>query len=350
MSSLNKSTCDKFGDDGGKRASVSTSNNKECTSCEQKVDNHCKPSDSNSGDCNSDIDTVAEGIARVYISNDDNNMGNSTVDIDDIINEVESIAISDEKLFADPPPKEDCPICMLPMPFATGICGVRTTYHPCCGKTICEGCVLAAQIEMHKGNLKELCSFCRVPCLRNSNKELMKRFEKRTKLNDANAFRRLGDAYDIGEWDLPENRKKALELWTKAAELGSLDAHYELACAYHDGQGVEFDMDKAIHHFTLAAIRGDEFARNNLGAIEEANDNINHAMKHYIIGARCGNGDSLKKVGVGYKSGYVTKDDYASTLRAYQVSLDEMKSEQRMSYNPGKVRQFDGHYCLVCQR
>ena len=33
---------------------------------------------------------------------------------------LDKMAISDDKLFQDPPPKEDCPICTLPMPFASG--------------------------------------------------------------------------------------------------------------------------------------------------------------------------------------------------------------------------------------
>ena len=148
MSSLDgKSTCDKFGDSGGKRVSVSTSNKKECTSCEQKNDN-CNDGASNTTSiCDlSDIGTVAEDISKVNISNDDNDTGSSST-TNSVKGVVESMAIYDEKLFADPPPKEDCPICMLPMPFATGVCGVRLTYMSCCGKYICEGCVFASAEE-----------------------------------------------------------------------------------------------------------------------------------------------------------------------------------------------------------
>ena len=53
------------------------------------------------------------------------------------------------------------------------------------------------------------------------------------------------------------------------------------------------------------------------------------AMKHFMIAARSGYDESLKKVGEGYKAGHVTKDDYTKSLRAYQCSLDEMKSEGR---------------------
>ena len=341
-------TCDKSGNGSGKVVSVSTSNKKECTSCEQKVDN-CKDgaSDNTSGDsCNSDIGAVAKSISRVDLSNDDNNTSGScsAADINGIFNGVENEAISDEKLFGEPPTKEDCPICMLPMPYSTGLCGVRTTYQPCCGMTICEGCVLASTLEVIKGNLKPWCSFCRTPRYR-SNKEQVQRFEERMKLNDAGAFHRLGVAYSAGgEWGLPKNNKKAVELWNRAAELGSLDAHYELARAYHSGKGVEFDMDETIQHLEIAAVGGYEMARHLLGLIEAQSGNIDRSMKHFMIAARSGNAESLKVVGEGYKDRYVTKDEYAKTLRAYQHSCDEMKSEQRLKPqevrdNPDKVRQ-----------
>ena len=42
---------------------------------------------------------------------------------------------------------------------------------------------------------------------------------------------------------------------------------------------------------------------------------------------------ALKAVGQGYKDGFVTKDDYASTLRAYRDAVAEMKSVQRTKAN-----------------
>ena len=48
-------------------------------------------------------------------------------------------ALHDVELFKRPPQKEDCPICMLPLPsLSTG-----SKYSSCCGKIICGGCVLA---------------------------------------------------------------------------------------------------------------------------------------------------------------------------------------------------------------
>ena len=324
MSSLDGiSTCDndKFGDGGGKGASISASNKKECTSCDQKVDN-CKDgaADNTSGSCNSDIGAVIEGVSKVDVSHDDNDTGSS--------NNEGLLFIPNDKLFVDPPPKEDCPICMLPMPFASGLCGVRKTYHPCCGKTVCEGCVFASSEAVIKGKLKNWCACCRVPHPSNF-KEKTEAFERRMKLNDATAFHGLGYEYWVGNRGLPKNKKKAFELWTKAAELGSVDGYYSLAKAYLAGDNANQLGGKAILQFELAAVGGHEVARHSLGLLDECRGNMCRAMKHYMLAARSGYDESLKKVGEGYKAGHVTKEDYTKSLRAYQLSIDEMKSEGR---------------------
>ena len=48
-----------------------------------------------------------------------------------------------------------------------------------------------------------------------------------------------------------------------------------------------------------------------------------------MIAARTGDKESLDTVKEGYVAGHVTKDQYANTLREYQKSQDEMKSDAR---------------------
>src|SRR5210317_1395764 len=43
--------------------------------------------------------------------------------------------LHDEALFKEPPPREECPICLLPLPLDAR----QTTFQSCCGKIICEG-------------------------------------------------------------------------------------------------------------------------------------------------------------------------------------------------------------------
>ena len=242
-------------------------------------------------------------------------------------------AISDDELFKDPPPKEECPICMLPMPYASGSCGgVQTQYQTCCGKIVCYGCMVAARKEIVKGNIKRWCPFCRIP-ISSSNEEYVKRIKKRVELNDAEACEMLGSAYITGNFGLPQDYERAVELFCQGAKFGSYNTHYILGSIVYQGDSselVEQDMKQAIHHYKVAAIGGHEGARHQLGIIElEYNDNTDEAMKHFIIAARSGFDESLMEVGKGCKAGYVTKDEYAKTLREYQMSLDEMKSEQR---------------------
>jgi len=274
------------------------------TSYEQKKSEHCKKdSASDNTSCNSSNtsridDAISDILGGLDISNND-----------------------DDKLFADPPPKEDCPICMLPMPHSNGLCGVATIYMPCCGKTVCCGCMVASAEEVKKGNLKKWCPLCRVP-IEFSNDEIIERSKKRMKLNDACAFYTLGS---LNSTSLP----KELELLNTAAELGSIEAHFTLANRYKMGDGVQQDVKTAVYHTEFAAIGGHEMARHNLGIVEKVNGNIERAYKHWMIAARAGAERSLKAVGEGYKAGHVTKDEYANTLRAYKDSQDAMKSQQR---------------------
>ena len=56
--------------------------------------------------------------------------------------DIEKNIIPDDILFQDPPPKEDCPLCMQPMPRIDNLSGVKQTYYQsCCGKLLCSGCV-----------------------------------------------------------------------------------------------------------------------------------------------------------------------------------------------------------------
>jgi len=308
MSSLDDISTRGDGDNGDKIPS----NKKECT--EQKVDD--SKNDNKLSNNSADVDLLSGALHHLRLLN----LRSETTTND---NDGE-----DDKLFQDPPPKEDCPVCMQPMPFSNGVAGVETGYQACCGKLICRGCILAEKEEIQKGNLKPWCAFCRVPG-HHSNEDLMRRFEKRMKLNDADAFYQLGCEYIVGNYGLPRDMNKALELCIRAAELGSSNAYSFLGRTYMIGEWVEKDLERGIHHMSVAAIKGNETARFNLGVLEEQNGNMDRAMKHYMIAASAGSDVSLKEVGDGYKRGHVTKDDYARTLRAHKKTQDEMKSEQR---------------------
>ena len=95
------------------------------------------------------------------------------------------------------------------------------------------------------------------------------------------------------------------------------------------GLGVGRDPKKAKHYIELAAMNGSVLARHNLGVLEGQAGNEHRAYKHMIIAAKAGDKESLQYVQRGFKGGIVTKDEYESTLRAYQQRSDEMKNDMR---------------------
>ena len=230
--------------------------------------------------------------------------------------------LRDEKLFKESPPREECPICMLPLPVYDTHNGM--TFHSCCGKRICDGCVHTIE----ESGAKDLCPFCRTPPARSPQEEV-KRTEKLMEKGNAQAFYMLASCYAQGINGMPQDRAKVNELLLKSGELGCADAYYNLGNANRLGRGVEVDKTKSKHYFELAAINGSVKARNNLGGMELEAGSIHRAMKHLIISARAGHKCSLDAVKYGYTKGHVTKEEYANTLREYQKSQDEMKSKAR---------------------
>jgi len=232
--------------------------------------------------------------------------------------------VHDEKLFKQPP-VEDCPICFLRMPYIdTG-----SQYMTCCGKVICTGCIYAPVYDDQGNELaKKTCPFCRAS-RPSSDEEALENIKKRVEANDPHAIYRLGLDYMEGSCGLPQDYKKALELWHQAAELGYTPTYLSIGHAYDFGEGVEVDENKATYYYELAAMGGDVCARHNLGIDEARAGNWERALKHLMMAVEGGKSDSLKAIQKLYSNGYATKDDYNTALQLYQTYLGEIKSVQR---------------------
>ena len=230
--------------------------------------------------------------------------------------------LHDKKLFKQSPPMhEDCPICFLRMP--TLLSGSR--YKSCCGKLICSGCIHAVRIR--DGDVG-LCPFCRAAAPLDY-ETTIERTKKQVKAGDTKAMNSLGLYYDQGQFGLPQNYTKAMELWHQAGELGCAQSYHNIACSYRDGDGVKRNEEKAIHYNELAAMAGCVAARDSLGFFEEWAGNVNRAMKHWMIAVKSGDNNSLKNIQRLYSNGRTAKEDYTAALQAYQTFLGEIKSVQR---------------------
>eukprot|EP00956_Cyclotella_meneghiniana_P037906 scaffold146532_cov45-Cyclotella_meneghiniana.AAC.1 len=178
------------------------------------------------------------------------------------------------KLYTRPPPQDDCPICMLPMPMDYGC---ETDYMSCCGKIMCAGC--RYYLPRH------YCPFCNVPVYKDIKEMIERNNIRMEKYNDPMATYRLACFHDTGTHGFPLDRVKAVELFRRAGELGSAGAHHRLGLMYARGEPVGKDMKKSVYHMKQAAMMGNSEARFYLGCTEGNDGHIDIAMKHFMIGA-----------------------------------------------------------------
>ena len=126
--------------------------------------------------------------------------------------------LHDEALFRDPPAKEECPICFLPMPerllscmtlppatissvpiydFAEANEELANTsteeYYSCCGKSICVGCMHSFE----KSGNNWTCAFCK-GVNDKTDGDSVEELKKRVEANDAFSIYVLGNIYYHG--------------------------------------------------------------------------------------------------------------------------------------------------------
>jgi len=254
--------------------------------------------------------------------------------------------LSDEALFKDPPAKEDCPICFLPMPIKLLSCislsnatvtsvpiydfsiankelkdKAMDEYYPCCGKSICRGCAYS----FAESENDERCPFCNSDRGKKTAEENIEDITKRVEVNDAGAIYMLADSYYQGLNGIQQDQTKAMELYARAAELGHSKAHSNLGNIYYMGG----DLKKAKFHLEAAAMAGHEVARNSLGLIEYNSGNKERAMKYWTIAASAGDLKAMPELRLSFEQGYVNRESINSTLVAYNNSCAEMRSEAR---------------------
>ncbi|EJK51898.1 hypothetical protein THAOC_28886, partial [Thalassiosira oceanica] len=133
--------------------------------------------------------------------------------------------------------------------------------------------------------------------------------------------------------DLTKDVPRSIELWTEAAELGSINAHYELGRIYYFGIGIEEDKPRGLQYWQQAAMKGEVDSRNNLGYGEYKNGNYELAVQHFMISAKMGHGNSLNNIKEMFKDSLATKAQYAEALLGYRDAVEETKSPQREEAN-----------------
>ncbi|EJK57182.1 hypothetical protein THAOC_22806 [Thalassiosira oceanica] len=212
--------------------------------------------------------------------------------------------LRDEELYSqghERPEGEFCPLCTLPIPLPLGR---HSVFEVCCMKTICNGCNMAAQ----KRGMFD-CAFCRTPCPDNDDDKLAM-LQARVKKKDPEAIYFLGQKYFFGSLGLQKDTRKAVELFTEAVELGSIDALFSLGNAYFNGDGVQQDKDKGVYFLTKSAMQGHVQCRHNLGQAEARKGNFDRAVKHWMISAKMRYEKSIQNIKREFMKGIATKEQY----------------------------------------
>lgn len=243
----------------------------------------------------------------------------------------------------DVPSREDCPICMLPLPLDES----RTDASPCCGKTICSSCnhekmVLkmleiceTAQTEEQAQEIdfeKFCCPFCRALPPEDEADELkaiMRRFEA----NDAKAAGQLGMAYLVGDFGLRKDNNEGLFRLLHGANLGDPNSCYSFACIYYEGHfGATRNKFVAKKYWEKAAEGGHIYARENLAQAEKDNGNFSQAKRHWQIAAAAGGEKSVMCLIACFQENKLCHKDLAICLQTYDKAWIGMRSEQRSNY------------------
>jgi len=225
---------------------------------------------------------------------------------------------------------DECPICMLP----NSPDMAKLMYQTCCSTFICNGCWVAAGMD----KVNTPCPFCRVPNTSNT-AELLSRAHKRSSAGDADATHFLGSSCRLGHIGQKKDLPQAVKLYTKAAELGSTEAHFELGDMYRNGEGTKKSTSKSLYHLKSAAMNGHPGARYLLAMNEMETGRIDHtevedenahrAVQHLVIAAKLGYTQTLTIMREFYSQQCITKETYLGALLGYQKAVEEQMSLQR---------------------
>jgi len=232
---------------------------------------------------------------------------------------------ADIDIFAPIQEREECPICMIPLPLDD-----ENIMFVCCGKRICNGCIythIRTNGRNGKQKLEEQkCPFCCQSCLIGPLR--IKALKKLMKKKNPDAFMQMAKHYKRGECGVIQSDTRVLEMLIEAAELGNAHALAVIGKFYKDGLVVERDISKALNFGEVAAKNGYILA-NLLASLNDKNGNTDECIQHLVVTASAGDEEAMDILMTKYKQKLLRKEDLTQTLRAYQTSRNEMKSEDR---------------------
>ena len=151
--------------------------------------------------------------------------------------------------------------------------------------------------------------------------------EARVQTKDPVAVNNLAERYSNGMLGLQQDERRAVELWTEAAELGSLKALCHLGDSYYSGNGVQENKAKGILFYKKGAMQGHVESRHKLGCYEGQKGNFDRAVRHLLISAKMGDKKSVEAIKMVFMDGMATKEQYTEALKRYQDAVEGTNKE-----------------------
>ena len=146
-------------------------------------------------------------------------------------------------------------------------------------------------------------------------------FEKAAGMGSKIAITDTGAAYLFGK-GVPQDYTKARELFEKADARGDHLAVALLGVLYHNGWGVEQDYVQARQLYEKAAATGERLAMRNLGNLYASGSGVpkdyTMARRWYEKAARAGLPEAMNNLGLFYQNGWGGPQDYTKARQLYE--------------------------------
>ena len=168
--------------------------------------------------------------------------------------------------------------------------------------------------EIHDPSLQEILDIIQT--------QSMPLLTQAAEIEDPFALFDLGLCYEKGD-GVPQDKKKAIELLQKAAEMGNTDAMNKLGvCHYEKGDGVSQDKKKATELFLKASDMGNTSAMVYLGTCYDKGGNVSpdkkKAIELFQRASSMGDTDAMFILGACYMIGDRVPQDKKKAIELYQ--------------------------------
>ncbi|EKO3554189.1 SEL1-like repeat protein [Vibrio fluvialis] len=157
------------------------------------------------------------------------------------------------------------------------------------------------------------------------NKEVIESLIEAAELGNVNAMFNLALKYSHGD-GIEQSFEKSVEYYLKAAELGHANSMYNLAHKYSRGEGVQQSFEKEVEYYQRAAELGHANAMYNLALKYSRGEGVEQSFEkeaeYYLKAVELGHASAMCNLALQYELGEGVEQSYEKALEYYQKAAD----------------------------